>query len=67
MKVIGFLVICFAMAGCERSTGAVQCPSQGPNKMAEGANGPNEYRDDCAPNALTCVDPSNRHERVMAP
>jgi hypothetical protein len=58
MKVVGFLALCLVMAGCgQRSNGAVQCPSQGPNKVAEGDNGPYEYRDDCEPNALTCIDP----------
>ena len=60
-KFLALLLIGLALSACEqRGTEAVDCPSQGPNLEAQGPNGVYEFREDCEPNALTCIDPNKK-------
>lgn len=58
MKAAILVATAFGLTCCgQRSSSAEECPSHGPNKVAEGPYGPYQYRDDCEANALTCIDP----------
>ncbi|RKD67717.1 hypothetical protein BJ928_105118 [Rhizobium sp. WW_1] len=60
-KFLGLILTCLALSACEqRGTEAVDCPSQSPNQIAQGPDGPYEFREDCAPSALTCIDPDKK-------
>jgi len=60
-KFLALLLIGLALSACEqRGTETVDCPTKGPNFEALGPNGSYEFREDCEPNALTCIDPDKK-------
>ena len=60
-KFPGLLLIGLTLCACEqRGTEAVDCPNQNPNLVAQSPNGPYEFREDCEPGALTCIDPNKK-------
>ncbi|PST21591.1 hypothetical protein C7U61_05200 [Rhizobium sp. JAB6] len=62
-RFLGLLSIGLALCACEqRGMEAVDCPRQSPNLVAQGPNGPYEFREDCEPGALTCIDPNKKAE-----